>query len=144
MDAEAIRRHIEGAFADVSVTANDWGTFFLVRPDEKFPFATIVDRDDPYDNLSRLDRPGVYRLNIGLGRETFRSMFGPPAEVMEKGHDFAALDTLIPHPVYHRQYFISVLNPSDATFERLKPLLVEAHDIAARRVARGAGRDEGE
>ena len=67
MDAYAIRRHIEGAFPDVDVTTNDWGTFFLVRPDEKFPFATIVDKDDPYDNFSNLDRPGVFRLNIGVG-----------------------------------------------------------------------------
>jgi hypothetical protein len=144
MTPAAIRAYVEGAFLDVSVTANDWGTFFLVRPDEKFPFVTIVDRDDPYDNLSRLDREGVFRLNIGLGRETFRAMFGPPAQVMAKGHDFAALDVLIPHPVYHRQYFVSVLNPSPATFERLKPLIIEAHDIAARRLARGAGWRDGE
>jgi hypothetical protein len=142
MDEAAICAWIENAFADVAVTANDWGTFFLVRPDEKFPFATIVDRDDPYDTFSNLDRPGIFRLTIGVGRDTFRDLFGAPADVPSKGYDFAVLDTLIPHPVYHRQHFVSVLNPSAATFDALKPLIVEAHEIAARRVERGAGREE--
>jgi hypothetical protein len=142
MDEAAISTWIERAFADVTVTRNDWGIFFLVRPDEKFPFATIVDRDDPYDNLSQLDRPGIFRLNIGVGRDTFRELFGAPVDVPSKGYDFSIIDTLIPHPVYHRQYFVSVLNPSEGTFEALKQLIVEAHDIAARRVARGAGREE--
>jgi hypothetical protein len=138
MDAGAIRRHIESRYADCAVTANDYGTFFLVVPDEKFPFATMIDRDDAWDNLSKLDRGGLFRLNIGLGRDTFRAMFGPPAEVEGKGFDYAALDTLFPNPLYHRQHFVSVINPSDATYARLLPLLDEAHDIAAKRVARGA------
>lgn len=141
MDEAAIRAWIEDAFADVAVTANDWGTFFLVRPDEKFPFATIVGRDDPYDTFSNLDRPGIFRLNIGVGRDTFRELFGAPAEVPSKGHDYAILDTLIPHPVYHRHHFVSVLNPSAATFEALKPLIAEAHEIAARRVVRSTERE---
>ena len=124
------------------MTANDWGTFFLVRPDEMFPFATIVDRDDPNHTFSNLDHPGIFRLNIGVGRDTFHGLFGAPADVPSKGYDYAILDTLIPHPVYHRQHFVSVLNPSAATFEALKQLIAEAHEIASRRVARGAGREE--
>jgi hypothetical protein len=49
--------------------------------------------------------------------------------------DYTALDTLIPHPVYASHSYVSVLNPSAETFERVKPLLAEAHAIAVKRVA---------
>jgi len=114
-----------------------WGdSFFIYDPDRdldeahRFPFATIVTKDyGDFDNASNLDRPGVFRLNIGVSKETFAKLFGDDGE-----HDFAALDRLIPHPVYGRNHFVSVLNPSAATFESIKPLLKEAHSIAARRV----------
>ena len=83
-----------------------------------------------FDNLSDLDRPGVYRLNIGVGKETYQSLF--PHEVE---HDFTALDRLMPHPVYGKNHFVCVLNPSDATFASLKPLLDEAYEIAVKRAA---------
>jgi hypothetical protein len=67
-------------------------------------------------------------LNIGLSRETFRRLF--PADAP---HDYAVLDVLMPHPVYAVQSWVSVLNPSEATFETLKPLLAEAHARAGRR-----------
>ena len=57
------------------------------------------------------------------------------------GYDFTALDQVMPHPVYGRMYWVCVLNPSDATFQKLRPLLTEAHDLAvrmhAKRPARG-------
>ena len=41
------------------------------------PFATIVTKDYPGSGTSsKLDRPGVFRLNLALGRETFRRLFG--------------------------------------------------------------------
>jgi uncharacterized protein DUF6194 len=113
-------------------------TFFIYDPDRdlddrhRFPFATIVTKDyGEFDNLSNLDRPGVYRLNIGVSRDTFRRLFPSEAE-----YDYTALDTLIPHPVYGPQSWVSVLNPSDETFEMLKPYLQEAYEIAVKRIAR--------
>ena len=92
--------------------------------------ATIVTKDyAEFDNASNLDRPGVYRLNIGVSKKTFETLFENDAV-----HDFTALDTLMPHPVYVSNHFVCVLNPSDATFERLKPLLSEAYEIAVKRV----------
>ncbi|HYR54105.1 MAG TPA: DUF6194 family protein [Methylomirabilota bacterium] len=94
-----------------------------------------------FDNASKLDRPGVFRLNIGVSRKTFDPLF--PEEV---DHDFTALDVLMPHPVYGRNHWVCVLNPSDATFEKLKPLLAEAHDTAFRRIERrssASGSDAG-
>lgn len=113
-----------------------WGdTFFIHDPERnlegarRFPFATIVTKDyGDFDNLSQLDRPGVYRLNIGVSKKTYTAMFP------ENGaHDFTELDTLMPHPVYGVNHWVSVLNPSEATFVRLRPLLDEAYEIAVKR-----------
>lgn len=41
----------------------------------------------------------------------------------------------MPHPVYGRNHFVCVLNPSDSTFETVKPLLSEADQIAVKRAA---------
>jgi len=70
-------------------------------------------------------------LNVGVSKETFAKVFGAESE-----HDFTALDRLIPHPVYGRNHWVSVLNPSDSTFESIKPLLKEAHATAMGRVER--------
>jgi hypothetical protein len=95
----------------------------------RFPFATIVIKDyGDFDNLSNLNREGVFRFNIGVSKETFRKLFPD-----EREHDFTALDTLIPHPVYAVNHWVSVLNPSDETFARIKPLLDEAYETAVRR-----------
>jgi hypothetical protein len=83
-----------------------------------------------FDNLSQLDRPNVFRLNVGVSHDPFRSLFNNS----EDNYDFAALDTLMPHPVYSRQGWVSVLNPRAETFESVKPLLAEAYSTASRRV----------
>lgn len=100
------------------------------------PFATLV-TGDRHDQASNLDRESVYRLNFGVGRKTYESLLGPrpswPKEgyVVETGHDFMALDRLMPHPVYSPQSWICVLNPSRETFESIRPLLAEAYERAA-------------
>ncbi len=43
-----------------------------------------------------------------------------------------SLDRLLPHPLYAPQSWICPLNPSEATFEQVKPMLVEAYQPAAR------------
>lgn len=142
MDQEAIRRFVTANFAgvDVDIASREsgapeiaWGdTFFIYDPlrnlqgSRRFPFATIVTKDyGDFDNASNLDRPGVFRLNIGLSKETYAALFEEGAE-----HDFTALDRLMPHPVYGGNHWVSVLNPGDATFEALRPLLQEAYDRA--------------
>jgi hypothetical protein len=85
-----------------------------------------------FDNASQVDRPGVFWLNIGLSKKTFDSLFGAGGD-----HDFTALDQLMPHPVYGRNHWLCVLNPSESTFETLEPLLAEAYAIAVARQDRG-------
>jgi hypothetical protein len=84
-----------------------------------------------------LSRPGVFRLNIGVGRATFARLVGGVVEP-----DYAAFDRVLPHPVYARQLWISILNPSDATFrDVVLPLLTEAHDrVAATHARHAAGK----
>ena len=157
MDQEAIIGYVAETFPAVKVLRPTEGagagdTFFYSDPHgdvdltRQLPFATIVTKDyGDFDNLSRLDRPGVFRLNIGLSRETFRSLFGSAVRAEDAetdAQDFAALDRLMPHPVYAPQSWVCVLNPGPATFEALKPLLAEAYSRAARRQGGGeAGSD---
>jgi hypothetical protein len=140
---EAIIQYVRETFQGVNVVVATDGlpagdTFFIYDPrrdlpaKQQMPFATIVTKDyGEFDNESNLNREGVYRLNIGLSRETFRSLFPDP----RTDCDYTALDTLMPHPVYAPQSFVCVLNPSEATFEQLKPLLAEAYARAAGRRA---------
>jgi uncharacterized protein DUF6194 len=109
------------------------GTFFSCS-DAHWPnFATLVTSDE-YDQFSDLSRPGVYRLNIGLTRNTFESLFPTNAEAK---HDYTLTDRLMPHPEYSRQRWVSILNPSPVTFEQVvKPLLREAYELELARMER--------
>ena len=103
-------------------------TFFSCDESNWPNFASIVTTDE-HDTtpVSRLSRDGVFRLNIGVGPDTFDRVVG---EVCDP--DFTATDVLLPHPIYAPQQWICILNPSDATFDAvLKPLLNEAHERVA-------------
>ncbi len=165
MDEASIAQYVADTFdgIDVVVASRDagspevaWGdTFFIYDPDRnlepkhRFPFATIVTKDyGDFDRASNLNRPGVFRLNVGVSKDTYRSLFGPhpsppgPAGVVNTGHDFTALDQIMPHPVYAPQSWVCVLNPSDVTFQAVRPLLAEAYDLAVRRRAKSRPSDE--
>ena len=75
-------------------------------------------------------RPDVFRLNIGVGKESFERLVGGMTDP-----DFAAFDRFVPHPVYGKQRWISIVNPSHETVrDAVMPLLSEAHDrLAAQR-----------
>jgi hypothetical protein len=121
-----------------------WGdSFFFYEPagelpaDRRMPFATIVIQDyDGFDSSSDLNRPGVFRLNIAVGRTGFEELVGyPPAAHAERGAgvDYAALDRVLPHPVYAPQGWVSILNPGEATDAQARTLLVQAHARAVER-----------
>ncbi|MEV0236618.1 DUF6194 family protein [Nonomuraea sp. NPDC050786] len=111
-----------------------WGdTFFYYDPEgtlearPRQPFATIVTKDyDGFDTASDLNRPGVFRLNIAVGSSEFERLVGYPPKEHAEHHadtDYTAADRVIPHPVYSRQGWISIVNPG----EQARPLLAEAH-----------------
>ena len=156
MDEASIPQYITDTFDGVDVVVGSkeagspevsWGdTFFFYDPNHSlppgssFPFATIVTKDyGDFDCASNLNRPGVFRLNVGIGRETYRSLFGSQTCLSDAGdagegdHDFTALNKIKPHPVYGKMFWVCVLNPSAATFQTVKPLLGEAYDLVVKR-----------
>jgi len=132
MNESSVVEYITTTFPEVETTTAYGYTFFFYKSDRLLPFATLISSDQEYDLVSNLDRPGVFRLNIGVSRKTFQSMFGT-AKVDVSNYDFTALDVIMPHPEYAQQHFICVLSPSEATFERVRLLLAEAYDMAVRR-----------
>ncbi len=155
MDETAVIRHITETFDGIDLLQASGDSYFYYDPnrdvphDRRFPFATLV-TGDRYDQASDLGRPGVYRLNIGLTRDTYRTLFGPPprypvtGDVIETGQDFAALDQVMPHPVYSPMFWVCVLNPSDATFcVQVQPLLAEAYALDVTKYANRAARSDG-
>jgi hypothetical protein len=153
MEANEIHRYICETFDGVMTLEGSGDTFLVYDPDgdlppeRQMPFVTIV-TGDHYDSVSQLDRPGAYRLNIGLTKATYTASFGaPPTErdadgVLDTGFDHAAVDTLMPHPIYASQYWVSVVNPGEATQETVRALLAEAHGFAARKHANQRARRE--
>ncbi|MDA0171006.1 DUF6194 family protein [Solirubrobacter taibaiensis] len=98
-----------------------WGDTFATYTGAKQPFATIVVKDyGDFDDVSQLDREGVFRLNVNVGRDR-----------LPKGDfDYTAFDVVMPHPVYAAQGFACVVNPGDRTARELIEL---AHARAAAR-----------
>jgi hypothetical protein len=146
MDQETLIQYIADTFTGLEVQrpsdgpgAGDTFIFYDPQhdtdPSRRLPFTTIVAKDyHGFDESSKLDRPDVFRLNIGVSRETFRSLFGRlPTEESTESYDFAALDRLMPHPAYGQQSWVCILNPSPETFATVKPLLAEAHSLVVNR-----------
>jgi hypothetical protein len=139
MDQETLIQYITDTFTGIEVQrpsdgpgAGDTFIFYDPQhdtdPSRRLPFATIVTKDyQNFDTSSQLDRPHVFRLNIGVSRETFQTLFGHLPTEESADYDFAALDRVMPHPAYGRQSWVCILNPTLETFETVKPLLAEAY-----------------
>jgi len=122
-----------------TVIAQAMGATFFSLDDKHWPnFVTIVTTDEhDMGTPSNLAREGVFRLNIGVGRETFQRLVGSMRDP-----DYAAVDQVLPHPVYARQRWLAILNPRRQTFdETVKPLIAEAHERLARPRRRPAAMD---
>jgi hypothetical protein len=118
-----------------------WGDrFFFAGEDRMRPFATIVGHDVPdFDERSRLSADGRYRLNIEVGRDEFRNLFGYGPEEFaahQETIDFAEPDRVIPHPAYAVQGWVSVVNPGPATAAEVTRLLDRARIRSAAREKR--------
>jgi hypothetical protein len=139
MTDESIVQYMRESFANIQVETADGSIFFFYGTERNFPMATLVTKDS-YDQFSNLNRPSVFRLNVGISRATFHSLFDAKPSASGTTYDFTALDQIMPHPVYGQMFWVCVLNPSVATFKQVQPLLAEAHDMAVKRQAkRGDG-----
>ncbi|MGI9297020.1 MAG: DUF6194 family protein [Gammaproteobacteria bacterium] len=152
VSAAEIEKLILEKYAHIS-PANSWGErAFFVNPNSFLPrgtyFATIKSKDGDNDRASRLHRPGVFRLNIGLPRAEFAKLFPVPFRRPAKGgtvsgnYDFSRRNAVLPHPVYGRMNWIAVLNLDLRLWKKCAPLLDAAYQKSfanVRRRMRGAG-----
>lgn len=123
-----------------------WGdTFFYYAPDGVAPktgqpFATIVTKDYPGDDGSRLDRPGAFRLNVAAGKDAFTDWTGrAPREAATGEADPRVADVVMAHPVYGSLGWLAVVNPGARTEPAVRELLRTAHELARSRHQRRAG-----
>ena len=118
-----------------------WGeTSLFYNPENVLPngvyFCTIKEKNGGNDKASDLDRDGVFRLSLGISKASYEELFGArpkrPAKgcIIDTGHDFSALNDVMPHPIYGWMSWVQVLNPSDSTFDLLAPLIHEAYSNA--------------
>src|SRR5207237_10716678 len=85
MDEASMTQYITDTFDCVDVVVASGDTFFFYDPDRKFPFATLVTKDNDYDRASNLDRPAVFRLNIGISKQTYCSLFAKQSSPSSAG-----------------------------------------------------------
>ena len=122
-----------------------WGdTFYYITnaagQSPKMPFATVVIKDYPgFDEASELNRGGLFRLNVDLGKARFEELFGYlPAEhqAQHDRYDYTTLNVVFPHPIYANYGWASIINPSDNAEGQVKEILIAAHERALRKIGR--------
>lgn len=133
---ESVRSELSGT--EVVIATEEGGAppgvlgrhFLLLRPGwshrsvETSPNPTIVVNDYPgFDESSDLGREGVFRVNAWVSRQTFDRVTPDEGSPI----DYSVLDRIIPHPIYAKQAWVSVLNPGALTGEAVEDLLTEAH-----------------
>ena len=106
---------------------------FFYNPDGSLPkgiyFATIKESDGPNDKASNLNRDGIYRLSIGVGKMQYQHLFGEipkrPAKgnIVELDFDFTITGIVLPHPIYAWLGWVSINNPDNKNLELVKHLL---------------------
>jgi hypothetical protein len=132
-DLDEMLQQIRDTFPDVVVAEIDSAAFFSLDEKHWPNFATVVWTDEhDIGTPSNLARPGVYRVNVGVDRQTFQRLVGSLTDP-----DYAAFDRFVPHPVYAKQRWVAIVNPTHETVRAsLMPLIAEAHDRLAGRKGR--------
>lgn len=124
-----------------TVLVNSWGeSGIFYNPANRLKrgvyVLTVKEKDGDNDKSSNLNRENIYRVNLGVRKKTFIEMFGSipkrPAKgcTVDMNYDFSTTNQIIPHPIYAWMGWICSLNPSEKTFQELKPLIQEAYEYA--------------
>ena len=143
INPEWISNYLISSFPGLN-QVNTWGEVcFFYNPHRKLKYGvfccTIKEKDGPKDKASNLDRENVFRLNFYLSKETFLRIFGKVPERPGKIstfsglYDFEALNTLTPHPIYGWMRWVSILNPTAATWCKIEPLLAESYALSIKK-----------
>jgi hypothetical protein len=117
-----------------------WGEVSLFyNPDDSLKrgiyFCTLKNKDGENDKASHLYRADVFRMNFGISKKTFVSIFNTIPKrpikggVIEGDYDFQSTDALTPHPIYGWMAWVSILNPSTTSFKDLKALIDESYAL---------------
>lgn len=78
---------------------------------------TVKEKDGDNDRASHLDHEDAWRINIGVRKQTFRTLFGElpkrPCKggIVDMPYEFTTKDVIIPHPVYAWMGWILRFNP---------------------------------
>ncbi|MDE7440326.1 MAG: hypothetical protein K2N23_07460 [Clostridia bacterium] len=126
---------------DGVMLVNSWGERgIFYNPENKLKrgvyILTVKEKDGENDSSSNLNKEWIYRVNLGVRKQTFLNLFGhiparpPKGGIVDMDFDFTETDKIMPHPVYGWMSWLCCLNPSAETFEKLKPLIAEAHAYA--------------
>lgn len=143
MQLTAIRNRIQSEFENVREVEAGGDYFFIYKDDEKFPFATIVTSDNDFDSVSNLNREGFYRLNIGIDKSTFQQLFASVpfkpgiGGYVDSGIDFTEENRLFPHPFYGTMNWVSIVNPTEQSYQQLKGFLEYAYARAKNNYEKG-------
>lgn len=108
---------------------------FFYESDQRTPFVSIADSDNDFDAVSDLNRAGVFRLNIGVGSDTYQRLI--PSEAGEL--DYTEKNRFMAHPHYAAQKFICILNPEGDQLQETMQLIQEAHELAQERFIANRG-----
>ena len=121
-----------------------WGEkSFFYNPDNLLKrgiyFCTLKDKDGDNDKASQLNRNGVYRLNFGISKQSFLNLFDSIPKRPAKGscikgeYLFTELDKLTPHPVYGWMSWVSILSPSNESWDKIEELLSESYVLVCKK-----------
>ena len=87
----------------------------------------------PGDELSRLDRPDAFRVNVVAGKPEFEHLLGVPPREAAHAPQADTDDTLAAHPQYGTAGWVSVVNPSSKSASQIRELLESAYGVAKAR-----------
>lgn len=128
MTLPEIENYITG-LPNVTTTESFGYRFFCYSTDQVRPFISLIDADNEHDRRSNLDREGAFRLNIGISKETFKSLFPEKSG----DWDYTKLNQFMPHPEYASHYFLCVLSPSGEVLKQTLQFIDEAYALAKKR-----------
>jgi len=145
MTESDVVQYLQQSYEGLVIAGGEGNTFVMYDPgrqlpeSKRFPFITVM-TNDLNDRASNLDRPGAFRVNIEVRKQTFDGLFGDVAFPDEPfsapaGFDYKEFNVLMPHPVYGRQHWVCILNPDEHKWEQTLPLIAEAYDRAKARHA---------
>ncbi len=146
MNAKQLEHWILDNYQGVIVTDAYRERSFFYNPDGSLPkgiyLATIKESDGPNDKASHLDRDGIYRLSLGVGKKQYQLLFGEipkrPAkgDIVDLDFDFSITGIVLPHPIYSWLGWVCINNPDSESLDLVKHLLEISYQNAWAKMAK--------